>query len=955
MKDMMKKFFTILLSLFTVFGTCGFTAVLAENESYIVINEIEADGDPDWVELYNAGSETIDLSGWYILDDDPEGHLSETTPLAQGTTIEPEEYIVLKGDADFSFGLGKKGDTVTLFNAAGEQVDSYTWTSKSSGTWGRNPDGTGEFTELTASQGTSNTTTSVVTVAINEIESNGDTCDWVEIYNYGTEDMDISGWYVVDDKGQERLTEGSAVQLPQGTVLTAGSYLVLKGEDGTENVVFTFGLGKEDTVTLCDSEGSTVDSYSWSAHAAGTYSRNPDGTGEFTDQESTKGLTNIISEPEPSEGKLVINEINSQPDDWIEIMNIGETTVDLTDYELRDSDDDHRWRFPSGTTLAAGEMIVVDENTLGLVYDDVTDTFSEGTYDIGLGGGDSVRLYDNTETLIDSYTWSEHASYNGDNALASYGRYPDGTGSFVLMPETKGTANSWYAPEVVINEVESNGDDTDWVEIYNNGTTTVDISGWYILDNDPVGHAAETTPLPEGTSLSPGEYFVFDQNTNFTFGLGKEDSVTLYNKDGVVIASYSWNGHAEGTYSRVPDGTGEFVDQAATKGSTNAETNPVVINEVQSKDPDGGDDWIELANPTDSDLDISGIVIKDSEDDHAYAIPEGTVINANGYYVIYESEFGFGLGKGDSVRLYENGILIDSTTWTDHTDPTWGLYPDVNGSEYRSTLTATPGEANVFDIPDTIAWPGSDEVTVWDTASTFLEDSSGLDFYNGQLYAVDNGTATVWVLDVAKDGTLTLADGFESGKRIHYIKDGDNYSAAGPDAEGITAAGDGYVYIASERDNSSKGVNYDVILQADLSAEGTDITASKEWDITASLPSVSANMGIEAIEWVSNDDIEGKLIDKNTGSAYSSVNYPDAAADGIFFVALEDNGHVYAFVLNNDGSHVLIADIDSQLGGAMALDYDTYEDKLWVVADNGYGNKASQIVFNGTDTPKFDN
>ena len=40
---------------------------------------------------------------------------------------------------------------------------------------------------------------------------------------------------------------------------------------------------------------------------------------------------------------------------------------------------------------------------------------------------------------------------------------------------------------------------------------------------------------------------------------------------------------------------------------------------------------------------------------------------------------------------------------------------------------------------------------------------------------------------------------------------------------------------------------------------------------------------------------------------------------------LEDNGHIYGYILNDDESAVQIADIDAKLGGAMALDYDTYK------------------------------
>lgn len=156
------------------------------------------------------------------------------------------------------------------------------------------------------------------------------------------------------------------------------------------------------------------------------------------------------------------------------------------------------------------------------------------------------------------------------------------------------------------------------------------------------------------------------------------------------------------------------------------------------------------------------------------------------------------------------------------------------------------------------------------------------------------------------------------------------------------------VYLASERDNSVKGVNYNTILMVNPNAEGDDLIALMEWNLTDSLPQVSANMGIESVEWISSVNVNGKLFDQNTNAVFDIANYPKATANGVFFVALEDNGHVYAYVLNDDGTCVQITDIDSKIGGAMALDYDTYENVLWVVSDNGYNNRAAKIAFNGT-------
>ena len=802
-------------------------------------------------------------------------------------------------------------------------------------------------------------------IVINEVESDAPDKgnDWVEITNIGTTAVDISGWYLTDDKGEERKTEGKTTPLAKSTVLEPGAFLVLE-----ETVNFDFGLGKADTAILYDANGEQVDSYAYKSVAEGTWSRQADGS--FADAEATQGTANAApsktTEPEQPETKtaLVLNEINSSPDDWVELMNTGSETLDISGYELRDNSDDHRWRFPEGSQIAAGKLLVVDAKANGLVYDDQTKSFAAGTFEaaIGIGSGDSIRLYDKNGKLLDEYSWTEHASYDGDPAKASYGRYPDGTGAFRLTKETKGTANEYYPSTVVINEVESNGDATDWVEIMNTGSKAVDISGWYLLDNDPVGHKADVTPVTKGTTLAPGALYVFDQNKDFTFGLGKADKAAIYDASGNLITEYEWAAHANGVYARIPDGTGEFQDFAtATKGKKNKVVNPVVINEVQSNDPSGGADWVELANPTAETLNISGLILKDNKDKDSYTIPEGTTIPANGFLVIYQDDsgvqgFAFGLGKGDSVRIFEDGEQIAIATWPDgsHTNPTWGLYPDVNGSTYQNTLEATPGAANKFaGIPDVIAWPGSREVKTFDTKSTFLEDSSGLDFANGKLYAVDNGTATFWIMNASKNGTLTFADGFDKGKRVCFKKDASNEKAKGPDAEGITVDGSGMVYLASERDNSDKGVNYNTILMVNPQTSGTRLVAEKEWNLTESLPQVSANMGIEAVEWVANADVSGKLIDKNTGKTFDASKYPNAVSGGVFFVALEDNGHVYAYILNEDETVVQIADIDSKLGGAMALDYDTYENKLWVAADDGYGNRMAQITLNGTADPEI--
>ncbi|MBT2474849.1 lamin tail domain-containing protein, partial [Microbacterium sp. ISL-103] len=782
-------------------------------------------------------------------------------------------------------------------------------------------------------------------IRINEVESSGGVPgDWIEFVNTSSASVDLSG-YVVKDNGDDE-----SYTFPAGTTVEPGAYLVLD-EVNAGVGDFTFGLGKADQVRLFDPNGVLADETAWTQHAEVTWgAREVAGTIEWaTTSESTKGAVNVFVADNPVGGTIAINEVDSQPADWVEFHNAGDAPLDISGYEIRDNSDDHRWQFLPGTEIAAGEFLVVDEASIGRV-DGVETAFRDP---IGIGSADRIRLFDAGGTMIDdTLPWAAHAAIDGDVAAATLARCPDGEGAFVLAYSTRGAANSCVMPDVVINEIESNADATDWVEVVNTGSTPVDVSGWSLMDGDPVAHAAETTPLPAGTVLEAGAYLVFDQPKDFVFGLGNGDTVTVRDANLNVVDEHVYTSHAAGVLARCAD---DFVDIAvSTKGLRNACGNPVRINEVES---DGGspDDWIELVNPTASVLDVSGIVVKDDDDTHAYAIPAGTTIAAGAYLVIERADLGFGLGDGDSVRLFDGDLLVDSTTWgAGHAAVTWGRCPDTTGA-FAVTAEATKGAANVCagEIPVS-TWPGSAEVRVLDTAPTFLEDSSGLDVQETKdgafLWAVDNGEGRIWKLKAHADGSFSQISGWESGKRVRFQKDAANPGAAGPDTEGITVDGRGAVYVASERDNSAKGVNQNTVLKVDPDAASGDLVAQQEWDLTSLLPAVGANLGMEAVQWVPDTALDGALFDVNTGAAYDSKDYA-GHGDGLFFVAVEDNGHVYAFALAADGGATLVSEIAPGLPGVMALDYDSVLDVLWAVCDDGCQGRSAQITLNGTAQP----
>ena len=77
----------------------------------------------------------------------------------------------------------------------------------------------------------------------------------------------------------------------------------------------------------------------------------------------------------------------------------------------------------------------MDAGAKGLIYDDKSKTYEEGTFEsaIGIGSGDSIRLYDKNSDLTDKCTWTEHAAWEGDAAKASIVRYSDGNVDFWII------------------------------------------------------------------------------------------------------------------------------------------------------------------------------------------------------------------------------------------------------------------------------------------------------------------------------------------------------------------------------------------------------------------------------------------------------------------------------------------------------------------------------------------
>jgi hypothetical protein len=184
--------------------------------------------------------------------------------------------------------------------------------------------------------------------------------------------------------------------------------------------------------------------------------------------------------------------------------------------------------------------------------------------DDGDGSGGSGTTTTSTSTTGSSTTGS------GTTTSAS-----TTSGSTTSASTTTGTTTSATTTtgggmgEVVINEVTSNSEDNDRIELFNPGSAAIDLEGYSIIDAS--GDPENVYTFAAGSMLGAGEYLVLVGDTDHMFGLGGDDAVILLDPAMATVDTADWAAdEALVSYCRVPNGTGAFqVCAATTWGAAN--------------------------------------------------------------------------------------------------------------------------------------------------------------------------------------------------------------------------------------------------------------------------------------------------------------------------------------------------------------------------------------------------
>ncbi len=336
----------------------------------------------------------------------------------------------------------------------------------------------------------------------------------------------------------------------------------------------------------------------------------------------------------PVAENLRISEIMYHPAEdpnaeYIELTNVGSETLNLNLVRLTNGVD---FEFPS-IELAGGEYLLVVRDTAAFKARYGADLPIAGQYAGSLNNtGERVELQDAVGRTIHDFRFRDNW-YSVTDGLGFSLTVQAPTADLGDKSAWRPSAQAGGSPGfddaddivdlgvVVINELLANseGDSSDWIELYNASEQAVDLGGWFLSDS---ANDLTKYEIPAGTVITPGGYVVFYEDETFgdaeapgchvPFALSRNgETVHLHSGAAGALTGYSESekfGASEAGVSlgRWQKSTGAFNFVALSRPTpelANAapQVGPVVISEIMYN-PAGATDveYVELLNASDA-------------------------------------------------------------------------------------------------------------------------------------------------------------------------------------------------------------------------------------------------------------------------------------------------------------------------------------------------------------------
>ncbi len=694
----------------------------------VVFNEIawmgtEVSFYDEWIELKNLTNTDIDLTGWSIIAEDgsPEIELVGIISANGYLLLERSDdntVLTIEADLIYTGALGDDGEFLGLRDneqnlidfvddldgwSAGDKNlkqtmervgDDWQTSIDVGGTPRAENSSLGSITEEPASAPDSEEEqTELVEETTGEEEydtESGDSCgfgdvlinefvsdpadgevEWIELHNVSGKNIDLNNWTIEEGSGAKTVLKSAianhtfvVIEKPSGNLNNKGDVIILKDFEGV----------LIDQVAYGDWDDGQIENNAPLASDPWSVARKMDGYNSFNNKNDflitttpTKGKSNIITSEEESEAlsadydynqEIAISEIFPNPigDDsegeFIELYNKSNREVDLVGWRLGD-ESLRKFEFGQGFVLLPNGYLVVYRSKSNIALNN---------------SGDKIKLYQpfKDEPL----------------QIISYGRAEEGQ-SYVLINNgyewsntvTPGIANQPDIPETLLI-VEF--DCPDIMEVGKpfvfDGTDSLAEGNEQIVYNWDFGDGIKLNlPSPEHTFLNDGVYVV-------KLKINDGEKETTKEKTINVVKSLAIN-----------------YDSIALPIASSS----IIINEILPN-PAGDDidgEWIELYNPNNFEINLSGWQIDDSEDgSRPYKFSSSSIISARSYFLLTRAESGLALNnEDDGVRLLdEAGDPIDSVEYENTFENQ--SYARGENDKWFWTAMLTPVSKNIIDL-----------------------------------------------------------------------------------------------------------------------------------------------------------------------------------------------------------------------------------------------------------------
>lgn len=628
-----------------------FPLVLRTAGERIVINEIaayESSGN-EWVEIYNAGVDPVDLTGWKFW----EGNANHGLTVTRGTfVLGGGEYAIIAQDGevfvinypdvgvtilDSSWGsLNESGEEVGLKDGAGAFIEQFTYIEAKDFSLERidpleNVYTTANWREHAGSHTAGKANVSVPTpveddggeppeddpvpitlvpLIINEFVSDpveGEK-EWVEIYNPTESALDLAGWKLED-------VTGSSIASPTSTILSHGFIVVYLSSAKLNN--------SGDTVRLKNVTAQVVDEIIYGAGQAPMA-----GKGQSVARAVDGGDSNMITDfaltvtPTPGAANVITTTV-------IEAPNISPPAPQASS---GNSTGGSSARFFSPHEVVINELVS----------------------DPGDGMDEFVELFNTTNNLIALDGW--HLEDGSETETVLSGNIQPG--KFFLIERPKGSLNN-AGDTVVLFDPSGKEIDSVTYGTWDDGN----LSDNAAVPNDPTSLARKT----DGQD-SDNDYYDFVLTMTITSG--KANVISM----------------PQQTVNTSP------INAPLVSGS-------IVISEIHPnpKGSDSDDEFIEFKNIGKETVDLKNWKLSDSGT-KKYTITQGTV--APGNFIIFKRTMtGIALNNtgGDDVKLFmPTGVLADQAHYSGVALEEQSYARSLEGT-WSWTTKLTPEKENIFE------------------------------------------------------------------------------------------------------------------------------------------------------------------------------------------------------------------------------------------------------------------